>query len=135
MSKTLECKLCGTFVRHCSDRAGKVTCWLCVAKAVGPPPEPVRKKTGFPPGWKFKKVFVHADGTVYYKGVEQPDLKGTQEPTVIEVKQKKSKAEREQERHDALIQIGQLKKQLKAETRKGAQRKLQSQIKKLQKQL
>jgi len=135
MSKTLDCKECGTLVRHCSDRAGKVTCWRCVAKATEPPPEYVKKKTGFPPGWKFRKVFVHTNGTVYYKGIEQPELKGTLEPTLIEVKPKKSKAERKQERDQIFIQIGQLKKQLKKETKKGLQRKLQSQIKKLQKQL
>jgi len=29
------------------------------------------------------KEFVDKDGTVFHKGVEQPDLKGTLEPTIV----------------------------------------------------
>ena len=37
--------------------------------------------TGRPRGWRWRKEFVDADGTVYHKGVEQPKLKGTLKPT------------------------------------------------------
>ena len=30
-----------------------------------------------PRGWHFRPVYVDSEGTVYHKGVEQPDLKGT----------------------------------------------------------
>ena len=34
-----------------------------------------KEKSKFPPGWKFMKVFVLEDGTVYEKGTENPKLK------------------------------------------------------------
>jgi hypothetical protein len=63
------------------------TCWSCVMKVVGFPEE---KKgytpTGRPAGWHFMNEFVDKDGNVFHKGKEQPKLKGTLEPTVIERK-------------------------------------------------
>lgn len=94
-----------------------------------------KKTTGYARGWRFMKQFVHADGTVYFRGVEQPNLKGTLDPTVIQPKQKKSKAEKKKEREEALIELGRLKNQLKKETAKTKQRKLHTQIKKIQKKL
>jgi hypothetical protein len=81
------------------------------------------------------KVFVHQDGTVYHGGVEQPTLKGTLESTEIKVVSKKDRLEKKREKEDALVQIGTLKKKLKSETKKGEIKKLQSQIKRLQKKL
>lgn len=93
------------------------------------------KRTGYPRGWKFKKVFVHSDGTVYHSGIEQPDLKGTLPPTPVEAKPKKSKHEKERERQAALVELQKLKKQLSKETRKTYAAKLQTKIKKLQKHI
>lgn len=135
MSKTLECQSCNAFVRHCSDRTGKVTCWFCVMKAVDPPTMAIKVNPGYPRGWRFMKLFVHVDGTVYHRGVEQPELKHTLPPTPITVKPRLTKAERRERSEQALVQIAQLKTQLKGETRKTAQKKLQTQIKKLQKQV
>lgn len=45
-----------------------------------------------PPGWHFYKEFVDKDGTVYHKGVEQPELKDTKKPTKIKPIKKKAKA-------------------------------------------
>lgn len=81
------------------------------------------------------KEFVHQDGTVYHRGVEQPSLKNTLEPTEIKVVSKKDRLEKKKEKEDALVQIGTLKKKLKSETKKGQIKKLQSQIKRLQKKL
>ena len=36
-----------------------------------------------PRGWHFRDVFVDVEGNVYHKGVEQPDLKGTLESTIM----------------------------------------------------
>ena len=50
-------------------------------------------KTVRPRGWKWMKEFVDADGTVYQKGVEQPELKGKR--TITDVKaiyEKRAKA-------------------------------------------
>jgi hypothetical protein len=135
MSKNLECKLCGVLVRNCRDTTGTVTCAECIQEILEPPPTFVKKSAGFPRGWRFMKVFVHQDGTVYHGGVEQPTLKGTLESTEIKVVSKKDRLEKKREKEDALVQIGTLKKKLKSETKKGEIKKLQSQIKRLQKKL
>ena len=81
------------------------------------------------------KEFVHSDGTVYHRGIEQPQLKGTLDPTAIVVKPKKTKAQKAQEKAAVMKQYADLKKQLKKETRKTRIKSLESKLKKLQKQL
>ena len=78
---------------------------------------------------------MHVDGTVYHSGVVQPQLANTLPPTPIETVQKKSKHERERDRLALLAELQKLKKQLAKEVRKTFKAKLQSKIKKLQKQL
>ena len=56
----------------------------------------IRPRTGRPSGWHFMKEFVDKDGTVFHKGVEQPDLKGTLPATVVKPK-KKTKRRTQQE--------------------------------------
>jgi hypothetical protein len=53
----------------------------------------LRKKitTGRPPGWHFMNEFVDKDGTVFHKGKEQPDLKGTLKPTKVKPVKKRKK--------------------------------------------
>lgn len=75
------------------------------------------------------------DGKVYHSGVEQPHLKGTLDPTPIEVKPKKTKAQKQQEKLELMAQLGKLKKDLKKETRKTYAKKLESKIKRLQKKV
>ncbi len=53
-----------------------------------------------PKGWHFMEEYVDSDGNVFHKGVEQPELKGTKEPTVIVEKQKLSKFERQKRREE-----------------------------------
>ena len=104
-------------------------------EATEPPPPTVKKSTGFPKGWKFMTTFVHQNGTVYHKGVEQPDLKDSHKPTEIKVVSKKDRLEKKQVREEALAQIGMLKNKLKKESKKSHAKKIQSQIKKLHKKL
>ena len=63
----------------------------------------VKVKTGRPAGWHFMNEFVDKDGTVFHKGVAQPDLKGTLKPTKIKPKKKAKRRSQEQillDRHD-----------------------------------
>ena len=80
-------------------------------------------------------LFVHADGTVYHKGVEDTNLKGTLPPTEIIVKPKKTAKQKAEEKAQLAEKIGKLKKQLKGESRRTQQKKLESQIRKLQTKL
>ena len=50
-----------------------------------------KKTTGRPPGWHFMNEFVDKDGSVFHKGKEQPDLKGTLEPTKVKPPKKRKK--------------------------------------------
>jgi len=127
----LDCNHCGTPVKA-NDDAVSVTCHQCVIESWEAPPKVERKRTGYPKGWKFMKQFVHADGTVYNKGVEQPTLKGKLKPTEIVVKVKKSVKERQTEKFEAGVAVAKLKKELKKTTKAGDQAKIQSKIKKLQ---
>ena len=81
--KLLDCHKCGRWV-EVDTEAKKVTCAYCVQLAVGFPDDIEKpKSSGRPAGWHFMKEFVDKDGTVFHKGVEQPDLKGTLEPTIV----------------------------------------------------
>ncbi len=67
-----------------------VVCWECVQKKVGIDPKylqqqrkVVKKETGFPRGWHLYAKFVHPDGRVFEKGVENTALKGTLPPTEV----------------------------------------------------
>jgi len=58
--------------------ATAVLCYKCALHSTDPPEYHSGYKTkGYPRGWQFMKQFVYTDGTVYFKGVVQPDLKGT----------------------------------------------------------
>ncbi len=96
-------------------QAHKVTCAYCVQLAVGfPDDEPKKVSSGRPSGWHFMNEFVDKDGTVFHKGVEQPDLKGTLKPTKVKPKKKAKRRSQEQillDRHDEKKQA--LKKAIK----------------------
>lgn len=68
----------------------RVLCGTCIALITSPGDPALKKQLdaerniNYPRGWKLYKVFVDENKNVYYKGVEQPELKGTLEPTVIE---------------------------------------------------
>ena len=101
--KLLDCHKCGRWV-EVDTQAHKVTCAYCVQLAVGfPDDEPKKVSSGRPAGWHFMNEFVDKDGTVFHKGCEQPDLKGTLKPTKIKPKKKAKRRSQEQillDRHD-----------------------------------
>tara|TARA_R110001592_G_scaffold58821_2_gene178331 strand:+ start:2863 stop:3387 length:525 start_codon:yes stop_codon:yes gene_type:complete len=108
----MECKRCGAF-SHTGEGAVATTCYECVQELVDPPEFKSKRNTGRPSGWHFMKEFVDKDGNVYYRGKEQPTLKGTLKPTVVEKKKKFSKKEKDTYKTQAAIQVASLKKELK----------------------
>ena len=110
---------CGDLVKV-PEYTEATKCWRCVIEDMqkdgtideGLPTKKSKQTTaqGYPKGWRFMKEFVHADGTVYYRGVEQPTLKGTKQATQIAIKPKKSKAQKKEERDALLAEYGKLKK-------------------------
>jgi hypothetical protein len=98
-------KGCGAEVAIDGDSIGGI-CWRCVQIMAGPPAmllkakkkEEEKNKIRRARGWKFMKEYVDSEGNVFFKGEEQPELKGTKEPTAIKPKVKKSVFERERER-------------------------------------
>ena len=91
---------------HCQNEYIKVeknttaiTCSMCVQRkcltkmSLEEMVPSLRKKvsTGRPPGWHFMNEFVDKDGNVFHKGKEQPELKGTLEPTKVKPRKKKKK--------------------------------------------
>ena len=97
--KWMICKKCQSEYVQISDNVVSVVCSMCVQRlclAHTPLEEmsPSLKKketSGRPPGWHFMKEFIDKDGTVFHKGVEQPDLKGSLKPTKSKPRKKKKK--------------------------------------------
>ena len=90
----LQCKYCYDY-RKVEPEVGAITCGNCVVKIdMIKFPNTIKKQkvsTGRPAGWHFMNEFVDKDGNVFHKGKEQPDLKGTLEPTVVKPRKKKKK--------------------------------------------
>lgn len=130
--------LCSNY-SQVGDRCIEVLCWRCTSLTVEPPvvkqPATASDK---PKGWKFMKEFVAADGTVYHKGIEQPALKGTLLPTVIEPKEekkklsKKEKAIRYQEVGSEILRI---KGEMVKETKKTRRAELARQLSRANREL
>ena len=84
------------------------------------------------------KLYVHKDGTVYHKGVEQPSLHGTLPVTSTTDKPEKKKLSK-QEKLDRLLVVGKeikhLKAELFAETRKGKKVEITKKLSKLNREL
>ena len=83
------------------------------------------------------KEYVHTDGTVYFKGIEQPELKGTLPVTDIvkEEKKKVSKEDKEKLKLKLGSEIQSLKAAMFNENRKTKRAELQRTIQKLNRQL
>jgi hypothetical protein len=112
---TVECSDCGRFMTV-SDTAIGGICSTCTHrrclsllsdserdKLYGVSPE---NRTTKPRGWRWMTEFVLADGTVYHKGVEQPDLKGTRPITDVDAlykQRKKNKEELRKKENKALL--------------------------------
>ena len=87
---------CGTYERV-DEKTIAVRCWKCVTTVIGFPTEKkAYKPTGRPAGWHFMNEFVDSDGNVFFKGKEQPKLKGTLSPTKVEPKKKTKRRSKEE---------------------------------------
>ena len=96
----LQCKFCCEY-QKVDNIDGYITCSSCVVKIdMMKFPETAMtkqiKKTGRPAGWHWMNEFVDKDGNVFHKGKEQPELKGTLEPTKVKPRKKKKKLTEEQ---------------------------------------
>jgi hypothetical protein len=93
-----------------------VLCSKCVSKTTSPPE--INKgyiSSGKLRGWQFMKEFVDQQGNVFFKGVEQPKLKGTLKATEPPPEKKKlSKLEKSTLREKILEQIVSVKRNIKA---------------------
>jgi hypothetical protein len=130
--------LCNNWCKAGNDVAS-ILCWKCSAILAGLPESRVEKqKSDKPKGWKFMKVYVHTDGSVYYKGEEQPSLKGTLPVTVMqpkEAKQRLSKEDKQKMIHELGTEIESLKAKLFSETRKGKRAEVTKALAKANRQL
>ena len=91
----MDCKITGEPVRNVGVEAtsviGSKAVMAKIHKMFPEQNKPKRVKTGRPSGWHFMNEFVDKDGTVFHRGKEQPDLKGTIEPTKVKPRKKKKK--------------------------------------------
>ena len=96
----MECKITGDPVRNVSVEAksviGSRALLARMDKMFPEQNKPKRVKTGRPSGWHFMNEFVDKDGTVYHKGKEMPELKGTLPVTVVKPKKKPKRRTQEQ---------------------------------------
>lgn len=72
-------------VMSVAETTEKVVCWACVVRMIGNPvlKQDLSKNTGFPRGWKFMNEYVDKEGNVYHKGIIQPELKNTKNPSKV----------------------------------------------------
>ena len=105
----MDCQVTGEPVRNVSTEAKSVVGSKAFMARMHKmfPDKTTTAKSGRPAGWHFMAEFVDKDGTVFHKGVEQPQLKGTLKPT--KVKKKKIKRRTKEE-----IQKQQIQKYRKA---------------------
>ena len=88
----MDCKITGEPVKNVSTDAksviGSRAFMVKMDKMFPEQNKPKRVATGRPAGWHWMSEFVDKDGTVYHKGVEQPDLKMTRPVTLSKEKKK-----------------------------------------------
>ena len=96
----MECKITGEPVRNVNVEAtsviGSRALLARMDKMFPEQNKPKRVKTGRPSGWHFMNEFVDKDGTVYHRGKEMPELKGTLPVTVVKPKKKPKRRTQEQ---------------------------------------
>jgi len=97
----MDCKITGEPVANVSTEAKSVIGSRALMgrmfKQFPETTKPARVSTGRPAGWHFMNEFVDKDGTVFHKGKEQPDLKGTLPPTKVSAPKKKTKRRTKEE--------------------------------------
>ena len=130
--------LCSTWNKVNIDTVATL-CYKCVNRVTEPPVfTPRYKPTGRPKGWQWMSEFVDADGTVYRKGKEQVELKGTLPVTVIKPKKLKkrlTKKKKEIQNRELMAEIYKLKKKLKKVTLKKDKKSLEIQIRKINRKI
>jgi hypothetical protein len=96
----MDCKITGDPVRNVSVEAtsviGSRAVMARIHKMFPEQNKPTRVKTGRPSGWHFMNEFVDKDGSVYHRGKEVPELKGTLPPTKVKPKKKAKRRTKEQ---------------------------------------
>ena len=111
------CKVCQSEYVEVDENTAAITCSKCVIKKtleLKPMDEffaKTKPKTGRPPGWHFMNEFVDKDGTVFHKGKEQPELKGTLKPTKVKPPKKRKKLTKDEK---LFKRAARYKKKLKA---------------------
>jgi hypothetical protein len=113
--KNLACQ-CGRDVEVDVETVA-VKCCMCVMKQIPLEPEIQKEEKkplpeGFPQGWRWMKQFVHADGRVFEKGVENIALKGTLPLSVILSKFERRKR-RDQRAEKKLLRLAKKHKKAK----------------------
>ena len=112
----LQCKSCYEY-QKVEEHTKAITCSRCtMINALKRKPmneffKSVKPKTGRPPGWHWMAEFVDRDGTVYHKGKEQPDLKGTLPPTKVKPVKKKKKLTKDEKLYKRIDDWKKRKKQ------------------------
>ena len=112
----LQCKSCYEY-QKVEENTKSITCARCtmIGTLKRKPMDEFfakkHKKTGRPAGWHWMAEFVDKDGTVYHKGKEQPDLKGTLKPTKVKPPKKRKKLTADQK---LFKKVREHKKRLKA---------------------
>jgi len=125
--KYMECKSCGQ-MSPASETSHAITCNDCVTELLPEMELTRRVKSDKPRGWQWMAEYVHVDGTVYHKGLEQPDLKDTLEPTPVTEKLKLTKIQKAQLIAAAGFKVQTLKKQLQSSTSKRNSKKLKAEL-------
>ena len=125
--KYMECKVCGQFT-HVGEDATAVTCPDCVSEMLPAMTFTRRQKSDKPRGWQWMAEYVHTDGTVYHKGVEQPDLKGTLKPTDIVAKPKLTKQQKAKLKSEASLTLSKLKREFGKATSIRVRKKIRAEI-------
>ena len=96
----MDCKITGEPVKNVSTKAtsviGSRAFMARMDKMFPVENKPKRVKTGRPSGWHFMNEFVDKDGTVYHKGKEMPELKGTLPITIVKPKKKTKRRSQEE---------------------------------------
>ena len=117
MYRYMECKICGQMTK-CDEGTEALTCSECVqetlANQFGGPETFGKTSSGRPRGWKWMQLYVDKDGTVFHRGIEQPELKGTLPISDIKDRGNKlGKKDKEKIKLEAGSRLFKLKKQYK----------------------
>lgn len=138
LDKYYKGHICNLWCQVSKD-ADAILCYKCAMSLTDPPEYHSGYKTkGYPRGWQFMKEFVHTDGTVYFKGIEQPDLKNTLPVSDFSDKPQKvklTKREKEELKDQLLQQMVFIKGQLSNSTLKKDINSNRSQLKKIERQI